>query len=1336
MESDALRVDKTFQKMFADIRKSVIGAKGDTSGFQQAWVEAEQAWPVLRMVAEVKDLEKELDKLSKFARDMGTYQSDPQQLMAADWIEGYKQYVQDLREARTGTDQEDAAAVARAQARWDAYQEHVLQAQRERLGEGGKLDAAYWESEKTALENHLAAVKEHASDETAYKIYEAEKWDEFLKAQLEEQAKYAGSFGETLATKWSLAFGGYESETTKAKKRWDSMSDGIIEATDGMIDGVSGGLGDLIRNIGNGTASIEDLWKNMLARMLDAFASFVENLVKQQLKDLVGGLFSGSGSGAGGLSLPSLTGSNSSTESLGDGVSSLKTIGDYLGKSAGESIGSYFTTAATSGSTLFVGGGNALADIFSDGIDMSALASHAATFNSVGVEAMASTYSAAETAAMSASSLLGTIGSTLGVVGAIGGLVGLAVSLFGEKKEEVRKVAQGYSVSYAGGKTATSGVDFYSDGSVVGTGATDPAVTRQISEAFRDAAEQIDDAAENLGFAVDNLIENFVMPQMNITEDQLGTYIDSGTNLLAFQALEQAGLRGAFDALADDGQTYVDQIQEFSDAFSTVVGGLSAYGYEIRDVAQITQGQIDDLRAQTIETAQGTSQAILTMAASMGATSDQLAELAANASDGSQALAVTDQQLENLLAADYAQDLLRAVGGEDAFAAIMSNLTSHMFSTVEAYVQNLGYYTDKAGDSISRLGDASVTIDNFWVKFDEALKGGLSVDEFEAWGKASQWVQNLDTINQAIMDWGDSMTKFAQSLDIRLLKANGLDYEAEKTELAANAEWELAEAREAGYDAALIARLQEVQAAEMAAKIAEHQQQYAEKLRDANKRYATAVGDSSTLVAIAIEQNAADLQDLAKKFDWSPGSAEEPLFQATEAAQWAEIIAMIQDESDALAQATTAMVRDLAARRAAIAGYDEEADALRMVASFADELDQAYEQGLDPDLIVELMQVQLQELADYWSDTIDSMKSDLEDLYRTQADLLDSLAGNTQTAIEELYVLFARYQAGEQDLRDDIIDSLQAIADAIDSMVEDVYKTIYEIRTGSEYTTDNTSTVAANARAYFDEQYAQAASGDTTAMANVTNYATDYLSALRASTADQSVYQSGVDYVTSMLSNLAGGATGTSSNLTDIAQTVTDDQISEAQEALHRAEVAQLETQYQTLYAQAVNAFKGSEYGNLVAAMATTGTGWSEGITQLLAADYWEGGTRSMRAADAVLAGVGTDISRYLQFYLTNWGTGTGYVDWDGALSKWVTTSQSVWPGVDPLYTYTEYCFSDPVFIRDVFTSIPIRGSSTLRIRIDPGIGGTAQRHHPDKRRRPQNRHHAAAGLPAHRPGT
>lgn len=1068
MESDALRVDKTFEKMFADIRKSVIGAKGDTSGFMRAWVEAEQAWPVLRMVAEVKDLEKELDKLSKFARDMGTYQSDPQQLMASDWIEGYKQYVQDLREARTGTDNEDVAAVARAQARWDAYQEHVLQAQRNRLEEGGKLDEGYWESEKQALKNHLAAVREVASDETGYKVYEADRWDAYLKAQLEEQAKYAGSFGETLAAKWSLAFGGYESETTRAKKRWDSVSDGLIEGTNGVVDAVSGGMGDIVRLAGNGADAVADIGENLKSRLLDMLASLIEKAAKMLFEDFLSRI-SGDITGGSGSFLSSLLGRSSSSGS--DSTASLKMLGDYLGKASGESFGSYLSTAATNGATVFAGGSEALSKVFSEGIDMSALTAHAATWSEIPVDAMAATYNATEKAAMSTTSFLGTLGGTLGFIGAIGGLAGLAFSLFGEKKKEVTKTASGYNVQYAGGKTVASGVDFYSDGSVVGTGASDPDVTRKISEAFKDAAENLSDFADVLGFTVD-VLDNFSMPAMNITDDQLDTYIRAGTNAEAFQALEQAGLRGAFDMLAEDGEVYIDEVERLSTAFSTGSSKLSAYGYSMAAVAQVTDEQIAALREQTIETAAGTSDAIQAMAQSMGATSDQLAILSANASDGSQALAVTDEQLTNLLTADWVSKVEDHVGGEDAFNSIMDTLLKNIFDSIDAYAENLDYYHAMASKYIAQLGDDGVTVANFWEKFDAALKNGMDPETFELWAKASTWVNSIDSVNDALADWNQGMRELNESLDARMQKAQGLDYQASITSQLAAAEKELYEARKAGYDAAYLARLQEVQAAELQALVRQHQEDYAKELLAGQKRIAEAQDDQWTLVEIQRKENEKELADLAKTYNWSPGSSEEELFQTVQTAQTLELLGMVNAITDKIRQATDSLTRTIAQREASTSGNDELAEALSKIAGYEDELASAYENGIDTSTIERLMQSQQAELAKYWSDILGTTK----DTQKSIRDLVDTLTDS-----------FNEFISTQTSLLQDAQSASESLASTYHSDARTIREALRDWSSSSDPTLNAREAYQA-AQTTFDEIYRRALAGDTDALSNLTSY--------------------------------------------------------------------------------------------------------------------------------------------------------------------------------------------------------------------------------------------------------
>lgn len=46
---------------------------------------------------------------------------------------------------------------------------------------------------------------------------------------------------------------------------------------------------------------------------------------------------------------------------------------------------------------------------------------------------------------------------------------------------------------------------------------------------------------------------------------------------------------------------------------------------------------------------------------------------------------------------------------------------------------------------------------------------------------------------------------------------------------------------------------------------------------------------------------------------------------------------------------------------------------------------------------------------------------------------------------------------------------------------------------------------------------------------------------------------------------------------------------------------------------------------------------------------------------------------------------------------------------LQPVYTYSDYCFADRIFARNIFTALPLRATATLRIRIDAGTGGVAK---------------------------
>lgn len=1094
-------IEKKYDKAASTIRQAMIGAKGSTAELTATLEVMGASKAIEQQMAQMDAWRKSMQAAANLMGELGRMSGDPQAVYGSEMTTA-KLWESD-QQARIAAIQDETErekqlgelrrvmALKEVTARADAYA-------------GIKaVSSEYWAAEKQLIEANLATVKAKAEDETAYKIYAAQQWDEFYKSKMEQQAATAGSFAETLAAKWSLAFGGYESETTKTKKRWDSMSESIVNSTNGMIDGIAGGFGDMIRNIGNGTASIEDLWKNMLSRMLDAFASFVEELVKTQLKDLVGGLFSG-GKNDSSLGLSSLFGGSSSSGG-GSDWSSITSLFKGFGKDAGAGMGEYFSSAGSSGATMVAGSKNALADIFSEGVDASKLGANIwkTTESAVPMAAQATAATTGLSAAGAATSMLSTVGSVLGGVGAVVGLIGMAASLFGEKKEEVKKTASGYNVGYNAGHATSYGVDFYSDGSVVPTGASDPAVQKKIADAFRNTAESLQDFAEELGFAVD-VLDGFSMPSMNVSSDNLDNYINSGENMMAFKGLMEAGLRGAFDAVARDGEVYKDEYERLATSLKTVKGGFEAYGYELKDVAQISQADIDALRVKNTEVANGTADAMRNMATSMGATADVLAQITEESTHAAAALAVTDEQLSNILEADYASDLLDAVGGEDAFNTIMGNLTKNIFDSIGAYAENLDYYNEKAASAINKLGDASVAVDNFWIKFDEAIKGGLSVDQFEAWGKASSWVANINSVEEALSDWNDAMTKTSQSLDQRMAAAQGYDYQAKLAKQMADAEWELAAAREAGYDATMLARIQTVQAAELAATVAKHQDDYEAAVRDAAKRYATTMDDQSALIAIQIQENALELEELSKEFNWSVGSAEEGLFQALQKAQWAEVTAQLEAWAKAIADATASMTSDIAARRASLNGLDAEAEAIQKVAAYQQELTQAYEDGISQDLIDQLSQLQLDELADYWADVINDLKKELGDVGETIEDKLADILDR-----------FTDYTDGQLTQAQTALSVAEQAANAYNSAADSIEDAMDSIR--KDNAISDPREAYQNALANWQANFAKGMTGDTEALSNSGQLAQELISALKDYTPDSGVYQ---DIYASVMSQL------------------------------------------------------------------------------------------------------------------------------------------------------------------------------------------------------------------------
>lgn len=1091
-EKNGLRTDKWFQQQFDAISKATIGAKGDVEEYKKAWVLLYESWPGMKMLAVLKDTAAELRKQAQLLKDIGDATGDPvlkKQAGTADveaWYTERKKQIEGLSmaeqdKAKLSEQLEQAKAIKMLQVNADAYA-------------GVKaVSSEYWNAEKQLIEANLATVKANAEDETAYKIYAAQQWDEFYKSQMEQQAATAGSFAETLAAKWSLAFGGYKDETTKTKESWDKMSDSIITATDGMIDGIAGGFGDMIRNIGNGTASIEDLWKNMLSRMLDMFASFVEDLIKSQLKSLLGGMFSGDSSNGSGFSLSNLLGGSSSSKLPATAVNYVSTgstgsgggISDLLTGTLGKGLTSLFSSGTTGAATSLASAGLA------GGITEAATGAIAPWATTTAAAAMTEGAIPAMTGAMAPAILgtgletAGTASLSAGIMGAgamsgaatmgIGlavaaGIAGIMALTSGQEEKEPTKTASGYNVAYKGGHSAAYGVDFYSDGSVQSTGASDPDIQKKISDSFKDTAENLSDFAEELGFVID-VLDTFEFPNMNITDDQLDGYIRNGQNQMAFQGLMEAGLRGAFDTVLEDGEIYVDEVERLANAFKSVVGSFEGYGYSMKDVAQISQEQIDNLRIKNTEVAEGTAQALATMAAAMGAASSTVSELASNTSIADAALKVTDEQLQNILEADYASKLLDAVGGEDAFKSIMGNLTENIFDTIDAYAENLGYYTTKAETAIGKLGDATVTVDNFWEMFDAAIKGGLTVDEFEAWGKASEWVNQIDSVTEAMEDWANSMNNLEGSLDARKAEALGMSDQAKYITLLYNAENELYEARKNNYDEAIIAKIQEVQQLEQARALYEIAKKQTQGVQDLNMREMEVTGNPYASIMQAYYDNGWELQE----------AMESGLYSEADIARLVEIQKKEIDKLwEEIGDAMTEAAQGAHSRMLKAAGKTNEAEMYDFQTKAAQELEDALESGLYS--------------AEAYSELMRSIALEAENLAKAQErqrkiDFTDAfLSGplelEQQKNSYELTVLQDQISVAEavKVLLDGTYQSIESAYNTMNSLATSLRSTLQGFRWNDNLSPNTATQTFAEQAAYYQELLDKVAATDKSDM--------------------------------------------------------------------------------------------------------------------------------------------------------------------------------------------------------------------------------------------------------------
>ncbi|EHJ46334.1 phage tape measure protein [Solidesulfovibrio carbinoliphilus subsp. oakridgensis] len=991
LTADLAKVDKRYDQLGATIRKAMIGAKGDVADYRAALARLEEARELEKQIAAIKAWDKAMDTAAATLKELGRLTGDPDLLYAGATTELQKWATDQERLIKATYDDE----AARAQALADLKEEVRLKdLENQKTAFAGLAGASrtYWQAEGALLDAHLARIKDNCDSEYAYEVYAGQQRSELRKKELEARIGYEQDFASTLRDVLADEFGLYKDEITRQHESWVSVSKDIASGINDLSGSVATASTDMAKAWIKNTGSMADALKSAGDQALDYFMNLIQKMIEYALKNyiVIPILEKFVGSDAAGSILGKSGGTSASGSGGGLDLSSLSSLGKLIGRSAGEGLAQDFASAGSSsnGMAMVVGDSNALSNIFADGVDASALGKAAGQLNYAPTSAMASTYSAAETAAMSGTSLLSTLGTTLGVIGGVAGLVGLATSLL-STTSTTEKTGSGYKIAINAGTLDMSGVDFYkttttsglggtsTSHSTVNTGAVDPDVAKQLADFLKDTAESLHDFAKELGISTDALA-NFTVPEMTITSDQLGAYQRNISNLMAYAVLDAEGLRGAIDYVLDSYETYDNAIKDLGNAYGVVGGYTDAYGYDLETLAGITQENIDAIREYNNQVAEGTLPATLAMAAAMGASSDMLQILASSATDTSVALGQTDEQLSKILQADYARDIIDAVG-EDTFKQIMGNLVGNLLTSLDAYQRQADYYQKKAEASFTELARAGVTVDNFWQSFSDAMHSGLSVEQFEAWGDASAWVANLDTMRKAIEAWNVAVRKVFQSLQARQLSAAGYDTAASAVSQLASAEWELYDARQAGYDETVLAAIAATQQAEAA-----------KALTDILADVQGALDDVSGSSAVA------EIQKLKTQFaDWTAaaqilGATEEQLAQIREAE--ATVIAgklqgVLDDAQAALVDAAggSDMASWLADTKEKFAGWIASAQALE-----ASEAQLAQIRDAETAAIAAKLQGVLDSVADQWNDaTRTDTKSWLSNLRKSMQQATD-----------------------------------------------------------------------------------------------------------------------------------------------------------------------------------------------------------------------------------------------------------------------------------------------------------------------------------------------------------
>lgn len=739
------KIEREHNRSLTQIRADLVGAKGGVDELHAAEEKLGELRDLKVKAAELKAFGDELTRSSRQAQEMAQWTGGSD--LGAKWIEAYRQYVQELTDAGIQTDHADQERIARADERFQAHVDFLLEEDLRRLGEGGKLSDEYWAGEGKRLEAHLAQVKQHVTDETAFNVYAAQKRSELRRQEMEARLGYEETFLGYAQDYLAIEFKLYQDQETRKRELWRDTMASSVQFLRQIGQELQTGLSDyLTALLENDSSKREKAWRDMLNRMLSDAMRWIVDLgmlwAKQTLFiPVVASIVGVDSSGLEGLGLNVAGG-----QGKGGGLSLSK-----LGQYGGYAKDAYSLSGGGSGiiSSIDKWGYNTL------GIGSASSYTSAAIPMTAAQEAMAvemgGTAGLSATHTGAAASVSGGLGSMLsaGAMGAGAGFMGGQLM----RPDDPTSSYVGGAAGLAGGATAAYlGAGAWAGPVGIAAGLIASAITALATPETKSYSWGVPKASQPAVWVVDG--EDVPASYGVIKTTSSGMFGSSSTKHTAIYDLASseitAEVKAGMDAAGANLKALSKSLGQTEVEFKQTMKGVQSLMIAIPEgMEQVVYQNLTNQKAEHYLKAMGLLDQANALLRNGESYIDLINRTESAAATAGAALGVMGLNLERmsgsaerLIQGDWASKAIEAVGGADAFTGAMSRFNKWAYTGAEQAAHATEYFGGKAVEAIGEIQASGVTLTDFWGQYRARMEAGMmSPEEFGQWANAATWVE-------------------------------------------------------------------------------------------------------------------------------------------------------------------------------------------------------------------------------------------------------------------------------------------------------------------------------------------------------------------------------------------------------------------------------------------------------------------------------------------------------------------------------------------------------------------------------------------------------------------